>query len=95
MVVGVMRITLRIPENNSLKGKRRVVKQILERTRSRFRLAVAETGLNDVYQAAEIGLACVGNDGRVCNSVLDQAADFIESIGTALVTGRELEILHF
>jgi len=94
MVVAVMRLTLRIPENRSLKGKRKVLRQVIDRTRGRFAVAIAETAHQDDYQQAELGLACVGSDGRVCNSVLDRAADYIESIGSALVSGREMEILH-
>ena len=94
MVVGVMRLTLHIPENNSLKGKRRVIKQIIERTRNRFDIALAETGLSDSHRQAELGLACVGNDRRVLNSVLDRAVNYIDSLGTALIAGQELQIIN-
>lgn len=94
MVVGVVRLTLHIPENNSLKGKRRVIKQIVERTRNRFDIALAETGMADSHRQAEIGLACVGNDRRVINSVLDRAINYIDSLGTAVITGQELEIIN-
>jgi uncharacterized protein YlxP (DUF503 family) len=94
MVVGVVRLTLHIPENNSLKGKRRVIKQIVERTRNRFDIALAETGMSDSHRQAEIGLACVGNDRRVINSVLDRAINYIDSLGTAMITGQELEIIN-
>jgi uncharacterized protein YlxP (DUF503 family) len=94
MVVGVVRMRLQIPENQSLKGKRRVLKQIIERTRNRFAIAIAETDMMDRYQDAELGFATVGNDSRVVNSVLDRACDFIESIGTAVVTDCELELMN-
>jgi len=94
MVVGVVRLTLQIPENNSLKGKRRVIKQIVERTRNRFDIALAETGMSDSHRQAELGLACVGNDRRVINSVLDRAINYIDSLGTALISGHELQIIN-
>ncbi len=94
MVVGVLRIRLRIPENNSLKGKRRVLRQIIDRVRGRFELAVAETALQDSHKDAELGLACISGDGRVCNSVLDHAAAFIEGLGTAVVSDRSIEIIN-
>jgi len=94
MVVGVLRLRLRIPENDSLKGKRRVLRQIIDRLRGRFELAVAETGLQDSHQDAELGLACISSDRRVCNAVLDQAAAFVESLGTVWVTLRELELIN-
>jgi len=94
MVVGVVRLTLHIPENDSLKGKRRVVKQIIERTRNRYAIAISETDLTNQHRQAELGLACVGNDRRVINSVLDKAVSYIDSLGTALISGHELEILN-
>ena len=94
MVVAVVRLTLRIPENQSLKEKRRVLKQLIERTRNRFGISIAETAHMDQHQSAEIGMACVGNDRRVVNSVLDKAAAYIESLQTALITGHELEIVN-
>lgn len=94
MVVGVLRIRLRIPENDSLKGKRRVLRQIIDRVRGRFQVAVAETDLQDSHQDAELGLACVSGDGRVCNSVLDHAAAFIEGMGSAFVAERRVEIIN-
>lgn len=94
MVVGVLRLTLMIPDNNSLKGKRKVVKQLIERTRNRFAVAINETDHQDSHRQAEIGLAAVGNDRRVINSVLDKAVDYIESLGTAMVTGHEIEVIN-
>jgi hypothetical protein len=94
MVVGVVRLTLQIPENDSLKGKRRVIKHIVDRTRNRFEIAIHETGLLDNHTEAELGLATVGNDRGVVNSVLDRAIGYIDSLGAALITGNQLEILN-
>ena len=94
MVIGAVRLTLKIPECHSLKAKRRVVKQLIERTRNRFSLAIAETGLLDRHGMTEVGLVTVGNDRRVINSVLDKAVDYIESLGTAFVINQELELIN-
>ncbi|HEY55892.1 MAG TPA: DUF503 domain-containing protein, partial [Dehalococcoidia bacterium] len=47
MNVGVCRITLRLPENLSLKGKRQVVKSITSRVGNQFRVSVAEVSDHD------------------------------------------------
>ena len=36
MVIGVMRLTLFLPENHSLKGKRQVLRAIKDRVRNKF-----------------------------------------------------------
>ena len=77
MNVGVCQISLRIPENHSLKGKRGVVKSITGRIASRFHVAVAETGDQDAWQRATIAVACVSNDPRHTDAVLAKIVDFV------------------
>ena len=78
MTVGVCRIVLRLPENASLKGKRRVVKSLTEKLRNKFNVAVAEVDANDRWQIAVIGLTCVSNDERHARAMLDRAVDFVQ-----------------
>jgi uncharacterized protein YlxP (DUF503 family) len=77
MNVGVARISLRLPDNMSLKGKRGVIKSITGRVRSRFDVAVAEVDDNDAWQLATIGICCISNDRRHSNQVISKAVDFI------------------
>lgn len=78
MIVGVCRITLRLPENSSLKGKRQVLRSLTTRLRNKFNIAVAEVGDNDRWQIATIGLTCVSNDARHAQEMLDRAVQFVE-----------------
>lgn len=78
MAVGVCRVTIRLPENDSLKGKRRVVKSLMEKLRNKFNIAVAEVDDNDRWQIATIGLTCVSNDARHAQEMLDRAVDFVQ-----------------
>ncbi|OGO32862.1 MAG: hypothetical protein A2Z29_10395 [Chloroflexi bacterium RBG_16_56_11] len=77
MNVGVARVSLRLPENMSLKGKRQVLKSITGRVRSRFDVAVAEVDDNDAWQLATIGVCTISNDKRHSNQVLSRVIDFI------------------
>ncbi|MFC1914555.1 DUF503 domain-containing protein [Chloroflexota bacterium] len=89
MNVGVCRVTLRVPENSSLKGKRQVVKSIISHIRSKFNVSVAETYDQDLWQVATIGICCVSNDKRYTNQVLSKVMDFV-------VNGRfAVEILDY
>jgi uncharacterized protein YlxP (DUF503 family) len=81
MNVGVARVSLRIPENMDLKGKRQVVKSIIGRVKSRFDVAVAEVDDNDSWQTATIGVCCISNDRRHSNEVLSKVVHFIETAG--------------
>ena len=77
MNVGVCRISLRLPENLSLKGKRRVLKSIITQVRSKFNVSVAEVDDQDLWQLATLGICCVSNNGRYTNEVLSKVVDFI------------------
>src|SRR5438309_11015406 len=74
MVVGILRLTLHIQGASSLKDKRQVVRKVVDRLRSRFNVAAAEVGENDVWQRAVIGIAAVSNDRSFVNEVLDKCA---------------------
>jgi len=89
MNVGVCKVSLRLPENMSLKGKRQVLKSITSRVRHKFNVAVAEVDDNDVWQLSTIGICCVSNNRRHTNQVLSKVVDFI-------VNGRfDVEILDY
>jgi hypothetical protein len=94
MVVGIATIVLRIHGNDSLKGKRKVVKGIVGRLQNTFNVSVAEVGANDNHQRAEIGLAFVGNDRRVINSKLDKALNLVEDMQLAEVIDTDMEIIN-
>jgi len=95
MVVGAGIITLRIHDCRSLKGKRKIVKSVVQRIRNNFNASVAEVGANDIYQRAEIGIALAGNDAQVINSKLDKAFNLVEDLGLAEVIDSEYEIITY
>ncbi|MBW2061571.1 MAG: DUF503 domain-containing protein [Deltaproteobacteria bacterium] len=94
MVVGILRVTMIIPGNSSLKGKRKVVKSLLGKLRAKFNLAAAEVEDNDLWQRAGLGLALVGNDRRYINSAMDKVLDFIERTTEAEIIDSQTEIIN-
>lgn len=94
MVVGIGTIVLRLQGNNSLKGKRKVVKSIVTRLQNNFNASVAEVGANNIHQRAEIGLAFVGNNRRVINAKLDKALNLIDTMQLAEVIDTDIEIVN-
>ncbi len=94
MIVGIIRLRVRLPENHSLKGKRRVVKSLIGQVRSRFNVAVSEIALNDVWQRAEIGISTIGNSQPIINSVLDKILEFIERTCLVEIIDTDIEIIN-
>ena len=71
MVVGVCTIDLHLPGTGSLKGKRQILLSLKERIKKAYNVAIAEVDGNDLWQRAVLGVACVANEGRYVNQVLD------------------------
>jgi uncharacterized protein YlxP (DUF503 family) len=94
VVVGVCRIALRIAGNDSLKGKRSVVRRIIDRTRNKFNTAVAEVGDLDEHRRASIGFAVVSNDAGHANSMLDNVTSFVSGLTEAEIVDRSVELIH-
>jgi uncharacterized protein len=95
MFVGVCRIHLRIPDIDSLKAKRSVVRKVVERTASRFTVAVAEVADQDVHRRAVVGFAVVSGDAAHANTMIDRIVSFIDGLGEAIVEDRHMEIIPF
>jgi len=94
MIIVAAMITLVIPENDSLKGKRRVIKSIIERVRHKFDAAVAEVGDNDLWQKARIGVALVGNDSQLLNTRLQQIMTFMENQHLVEIIDSQVELCY-
>lgn len=88
LVVGVLELTLYLPENHSLKGKRAVLRSIKARVRDRFNVSVAEVDHQDSWQTIVIGIAQVGNERDHVDRCLREVSDFVGSLGLA-EPGRE------
>jgi uncharacterized protein YlxP (DUF503 family) len=94
MIVGIIRLRVRLPGNHSLKGKRRVVKSLIGQVRSRFNVAVSEIAMNDVLQRAEIGISTIGNSRPIINSILDKILEFIERTCLVEIIDTDIEIIN-
>jgi len=79
---------------SSLKGKRQIVKKVVERVKHRFNASIAEVGCLDEWQRAEIAFCLVGNDGPFVNSSLDRILDYIEDMELAELIHSEIEIIN-
>jgi len=94
MVVGTGKIKFRLFDVNSLKGKRKIVKSIIQRIRNNFNISIAETNFNDSHDWLEIGFSITGNDSRVVNSKLDKVINFADELGLAMIVDAQIEIIH-
>lgn len=79
MVIASALIELDIPENGSLKDKRRVVKSVMARLRNEYNLAAAEVDAHDEWQRAVLALVTVSTDPAHAHGLLEKAVASVES----------------
>ncbi len=77
MTVGACRITLRLPENDSLKGKRQLIKSVTSRVRNKYNVAIAEIDDNESWQIVSLGISCVSNSTRHADEMLTNVVKYI------------------
>ncbi|HSD10284.1 MAG TPA: DUF503 domain-containing protein [Candidatus Binatia bacterium] len=94
MVVGVLKLTLYIPENHSLKGKRGVLNKIKARVSNSFNVSIAECDAQDLWQRAVVGVSQVGPEQAYVDGTLRQVVRFIEGLHVAEVGEEEIEFFH-
>lgn len=88
MVVGMCLVDLHLTgQPGSLKGKRMILRSIITTLRTKFQVAIAEVGSQDLWQRASLGIACVAGAQAQANSVLDHLLHWMEG-------DRRVEIIH-
>lgn len=94
MVIGACRVSLALPGCGSLKEKRSRLKPLLARLPREFNVAVAEVGLQDTWQSAEIALVTVAGAGAgLVESRLEAMLRWLETHGgDAEVVAADIEL---
>lgn len=87
-------MVLSLPGNASLKGKRKVVRKIVDRVKHKFNAAIAEVDEMDEHRIAVLGIAVVSNDASHANSMIDTIQSFVATATEAVLVDRRLELVH-
>ncbi len=95
MVVGVLRLDIRLYEIQSLKQKRSHVNRILARLRSRFPVSAAEVGCLDLLQRVILGLSMTAAEESHIAAVFYKVEEEIYSSGFAELLNSDVEYLHY
>lgn len=92
--VGILSVELFLPENHSLKEKRRVLLAVKAQLSRRFGAAVAEVDHHDVWQRARLTVACVARGHRDAGLLLDSVERYLCSQEFELISAdREVVTL--
>jgi hypothetical protein len=95
VVVGVLRLTVYIPENHSLKGKRAVLRKLKAQVSNNFNVSISECEDQDLWQKAVLGVSQVGTDEPHVDGSLRAVVKFIDGLALVEVGEEQLEFLHY
>jgi uncharacterized protein YlxP (DUF503 family) len=95
VVVGVVNFDILINGAFNLKEKRSYVKSLVGKIRNKFSVSVAEVDHQDLWQRTQIGVAVVGANSAIVNSVIDKITEFVYSNGDFEVIERKIEVLRY
>lgn len=93
MIIGACTLKLIIYDSNSLKDKRQIIRSIIDRIKSKFNVSIAEIELNDSWQRAVIGFACVSNSTNHANQIVSNVIKYIDEDSRVEIMEENIEIL--
>ena len=79
MVVSMIQLVFEIPDVDSIKEKRRIIRSVKDKLRRRFNMSVAEVDLLDSLSFGHLGGAFVSNSRVFGESVMHKAFELIEN----------------
>ncbi len=92
--IALCTLELYLPESQSLKDKRAVIKSIKQRLRNKYNVAVAEVDKQDKWQLAELAIVTVSNQATFTEQVIKQAVDYVETNHPQAIVNRcEIELV--
>lgn len=89
--IGVLTLELHIEGALSLKDKRHTVKSLKDRLRSKFNVAVAEIGYQDLWQRSLVSAVTVSGDHAYAEEVLQRVEREASSILGGALVGSSVE----
>lgn len=93
MRIGSCVVTFRAPWVQSLKEKRMVLKSLVEKTKYKFNVSIAEVDTPDNHKILTIGFACVSNSAQHADEMVAQILSFMENATDAEMTAITQEII--
>ncbi len=93
MIVGVLTLELHLPESNSLKSKRFIIKSLKDRIKNKYNVSIAEVDANDLWQRCVLGAACVANESKVVNQNLDGVRNMVLNMPSVELINSTMKML--
>ena len=93
MPVGLLTLELHIPDAQSLKDKRQVLRSLKDKLRREFNVAIAELDYQDTWQRSLLGVVTLANEEKHVREVLQKVLEQADRILGSMVVNQSIEIV--
>ena len=93
MPVGLLTLELHIPDAQSLKHNRQVLRSLKDKLRRDFNVAVAELEHQDTWQRSVVGIVTISNEEKHLREVLQKVLDEADRILGSFLINQAVEIV--
>jgi uncharacterized protein YlxP (DUF503 family) len=93
MPVGLLTLELHIPDAQSLKDKRQVLRSLKDKLRREFNVAVAELEHQDTWQRSVVGVVTIANEEKHVAEVLQKVLEEADRILGSFLINQAVEII--
>jgi len=92
MVVGVLRLDIYIPQSQSLKAKRQIIKGLKDKLRRRFNVSICELADQDLWQRATLGVASLSTESSYVYLILSRVESSLGDEGRIQILHSSIEL---
>ncbi len=93
MIVGILEVSIHIPESHSLKEKRHVIRSIKDRIRSKFNVSLAETDGQDTWQLCVLAAVMVATSHVAIEKEFQSILRVIEANPSIMVSDQWIDFI--
>ena len=93
MTVGLLTLELHIPQAQSLKDKRQIVRSLKDKLRGHFNVAVSELAYHDAWQRSVVGIVTLSNEQQHVEESLQKVLAEADRILGPVLIGHAVEMI--
>lgn len=93
MIIGCVQFKISIPDANSLKDKRQVLKSLKDRMLNKMNVSVAEVDHQDVWKSCVLAVVTVAAEKHIVESRIAEVSEFIRSNPAINVLDMLVEVM--
>lgn len=95
MLVGLMKLHLRIPYAKTLKERRRIIRSFVEKAKNKHNVSIVELKKEVLVNEAQVGIAFISDSENAIKALFDDIEKIALSNGETEIVKDEREIFEF